>query len=426
MREGDNRWGWTAGVLLAVAAVRLLAATVLVPAWEAKTHRAPFPDHYPALARSLVEEGTLGFQGAGAPITTTRGPGFPAWLALPLLAGRGGDRVLAWWATLPGLLGAALAAWACMRFGARPLALASPAAAALAGLHPLPVFTSSRGMADEFCGVLGLAGLVAWRCAETSARGRWLWAGVSGLALGAAMLTRATALLFLVALGAVALLSRASWRRALLVACVALLPALVWSLRASRLEGRVVFVHSMAAYNFWLGEAQDRFGLPSDPGSIREHAVPLMVREAGVGAAEAERLWYTQSPEQTGELERKLGGAAGRRILHDPLGYGARVARGLIRFWISGTTRSTTLAYAAVVLPFLSLVLVGALHSRESPRDPLLSAVLLAAALHALFYAAVCPMARYSVAVYPACALLAARGLAVLYRSGSDSPPPPP
>ena len=87
----------------------------------------------------------------------------------------------------------------------------------------------------------------------------------------------------------------------------------------------------------------------------------------------------------------------------------SRLARGLVRFWIAGDTRSTTLAYAAVVLPFLALQ----------------RAALLATALHAVFYAAVCPMARYSVAVYPACALLAGRGLAVLYRSGSGSPPPP-
>jgi hypothetical protein len=310
-----------------------------------------------------------------------------------------------------------------VRFGARPLPpIVAPAAAALAGLHPLPLFTAARGMADEFCGVLGLAGLVAWRCAETSARRAWLWALASGLALGAAMLTRATALLFLMALLAVALLSRASWRRALLVACVALGPVLAWSLRSSRLEGRLVFVHSMAAYNFWLGEAQDRFGLAGDLGSLRARAIPLMAREAGVDPTEAGTLWFAQSPEQTARLETKLGDAAVRRIMRDPLGYAARVSRGLLRFWIAGDTRSTTLVYTAVAVPFLALLLLGARRAR----DPLLAAILLATALHALLYAAVCPMARYSVAVYPACALLAARGLAVLYPSGSGSTPAPP
>jgi hypothetical protein len=47
-------------------------------------------------------------------------------------------------------------------------------------------------------------------------------------------------------------------------------------------------------------------------------------------------------------------------------------------------------------------------------------ALVLAIALHALFYAAVCPMARYSVAVYPCAALLIGLGYS---RRGSVLPP---
>jgi hypothetical protein len=397
------------GVLLAAALVRLVASTIVVPAWERGGARAPFPDLYPTLAASLVDAHTLGYAPHGAAITTGRGPAFPAWLALPMLAGIRGDRAIAWWATVPGLLGGALAAWACLRLGLPPWLVAT--AAGLAALHPLPVFTSSRGMSDELCGVLGLSGVVTFFL-RRDALGTW----VSGLALGLALLTRATSVLFLAAVAASALIAGAPFRRVLAVSALALLPALAWSARSSALEGRLVFVHSLGAYNFWLGEAQDRFGFASH-GKARAAAHALMVAEGGLPREQGRTLWHAAlTPAETATLETTLGEAALARVRSHPVGYARRAIRGLGWFWIRADTWTTTWQYALVALPFLALALVGSFASGSALREPLLLALVLSVGLHAVVYAAVCPMARYSVVVYPCCAPLAAMGLRRILR----------
>ena len=194
------------------------------------------------------------------------------WARLPRVAGpsdagrrsrRWADRVLG---DLPGLAGAAIAAFAWFRF--RGPSLGAAVAAGLASLHPLPAFTSARAMSDEFCAALGFAGLLAWRCAESDSSRRWSWAVASGLALGGAILTRSSAVLFLLAIVAVALLARSVSRLLVVVVVLALVPSAAWSVRSSVLEGRPVFVHSLTAFNFWLGESQDRFGFAPDFGAV--------------------------------------------------------------------------------------------------------------------------------------------------------------
>jgi hypothetical protein len=103
----------------------------------------------------------------------------------------------------------------------------------------------------------------------------------------------------------------------------------------------------------------------------------------------------------------------------------ARVLGGLGWFWIRGEVRRIDATYARWRSLSCCWPLGGALPSRAGPPDPLFLALLLAVALHTACYAAVHPMARYSVAVYPCLAPLAARGLArLLYGPGRSAAAP--
>ena len=168
------------------------------------------------------------------------------------------------------------------------------------------MFNASRAMSDEFCGVLGLAGLVLWRVSSLSGDSprRRLWIAGAGCALGLATLVRATGILFLLALVIAALWTRAPAGRTLALAALALVPALAWSVRSSALEGRPVFVHSLGAYNFWMGEASARYGFAPDPGGGARRR--LLAAEGGLPPARARRVSGTsRSSPETARLETR-------------------------------------------------------------------------------------------------------------------------
>jgi hypothetical protein len=392
--------------LLVVAlslAARAAAGFVLVPAWEAQGI-APFPDRYPVLAASLLDRGELGYAPEGATPTTARGPGFPLWLAVGMALGGRAQGWIALWASLPGALAAGLVARLLLREAGPRAALLG---GLLAGLHPLAVFTSARGMSDEFVGALLLGAVAVVSRDGEGENGHSLRPALTaGALLAAAILARATAALALVAIVAAGLGKGRSKRALALLAAVALLPPLAWSVRSSLLEGRPVFVHSLAAYNWWCGEVLETRGLASRRGETSRAMVDTIVAKGEVERDPA-RFWYgTLAPRETASMERALAAAAVLRIREDPLAYAVRVARGTGWFWIRGETRGRTLQYAALVLPVLALAAVGAVRGRMG----LAAAIVL---LHVLAYAAVYPSARMAVQVWPLVAWMAGRGSAV-------------
>ena len=397
-------------VFLAGLLWRALLAFVAVPAWEARSGVASTPDAYPVLAASLVERGSFGYGDVGANPTTVRGPGFPLWLAASVLVGLDDRRWLAFWGGLPGILaGAWLAGWCTRRWGI----LAGAVAGAVAVMHPLPGLIASRAMGDDFYGALGLAACALCCASVDAAQGRrapWLAAG-AGAALALQMLARASGLLTLIV---VAL----SWQRlkgralpAALLFGIALAPPLLWSVRTSGLEGRAVFVHSLAAYNFWVGEGLHRFGPGDPPSGNYPRAVRFALDRAGPDFAD-DRFWYAGlEPRRAAELERRLSSAAVGRVTSDPAGYAGRVIKGVGSYWFGAQTRTRSLQYAALVLPVLLLAGFGVRRALQEPLGRMLLATLL---LHNLATAAMLPAARMSVQVYPALACLAAAGAATL------------
>jgi len=428
----SNRSGrtaaWLAGALAAGLAWRLLLALVVVPAWEAETGIAQSPDAYPSLARSLLEDGVLGYGSEGASPTTVRGPGFPAWLALGILAGGARSWWLGLWGGLPGVLAGAWVAALVAREHGAPAAVV---AWAVAVLHPLPSLIAARGMGDDFYAALGFGALALWVGAlrETRSPQRLGWTVACGLLLAVQMLSRASGILtLLVALGlaGAGLAARNSGpersshgiRRGRIATCallvaVALPLPLAWSLRSSRLEGRPVFVHSLGAYNFWIGEGFDRFGAGDPPSGNYPSIVRFALSQAGPGFDAARFTYRSLTPGRAAELDGKLAQAARDRIAADPVGYAARVARGVPAYWFRAQTSRRTLQYALVVAPVLLLAAIGV---SSAARSPLGLQLLAALALHNLAYAAVLPAARMSVQVYPALAFLAGAGVSRLAR----------
>ena len=404
-------------VLLAGLAVRAAAALALKPAWEAGVGVPPSPDSYPELARSLLENGSLGFAPPSAGVTTARGPGFPAWLAVGMLVVGSDLRWLALWASLPG---ACAAAWVAAAAAARLGRIGGLTAGLIAACHPLPVLVAGQLMSDDFFAATGWCGIAALCGAMGSNRRRWLWASTSGAMFAWHILTRANGILTLI--GAIAALAAArapEWgstarraRLAAVVATLALVPALGWSVRSSRLEGRPVFVHSMLWYNFWLGEAIDREGPTRSRGEGYRSRQTLIAEAAGMPELARSRFWWGElTPRRMAEMERRLAATALQRIADEPLSFAWRCARGLADYWFRAETVTRSWQYAAAAAPVVLLALVGAaIGWRPQEADPTARACLLVAAMQCIASAPIIPMARYSVQVYPELAYLAGRG----------------
>jgi len=234
----------------------------------------------------------------------------------------------------------------------------------------------------------------------------------AGLLLAVQMLARASGILTLfVAIGYMLWRGRGKFALGVVLAAVALVPPLAWSVRTSRLEDRPVFVHSLGAYNFWIGEGFDRFGTGNPPSGNYPDIVRFALAQAGPDF-EDERFWYAGlEPLRAAELDLRLAHAARRRIADDPAGYALRVVKGIPAYWVRATTTSRTLQYAVAVVPVLLLAGLGV---RRALGDPLGVQLLLVLAVHNVVYAAVFPAARMSVQVYPALAYLAGVGVAAL------------
>jgi hypothetical protein len=407
------------GFFFAGLAWRILFCLVLVPAWEASSRMAPSADAYDVLARSLLERHEFGYAPFGASPTTVRGPAFPVWLAAGMVVLGHGGRLLGLWGGLPGLAVGALIAWLAARsFGL----LAGVVAGAVALLHPLPSLNACRILSDDFYAALGCVSLVAWYLALRSGlrtRRGYRWALVAAILLGVHMLSRSTGLLtlFAVLVHGASLRWRPFRKYALLVTVALLLP-LLWSVRASRLEGRPVFVHSLLAYNFWVGEAFEVYGAGPPPAGNWGEILDYARARAGPAAPDPSGFWYgALDPHDLARFDSELGRAAIRHVAQDPLGYLGRVMRGLGRFWFQAQTARRSLQYLAAVLTMLFLACVGGYGVlRPGATDATLGKLfLLTIMLHNVAYAAVFPMARFSVQVYPEVAYLAGAGVAQLH-----------
>ena len=399
-------------LILAAVLIRLLVCFVLLPRWEESHGAGRFPDGYPYLAQSLLEEKTLGFgPWGGASPTTAKGPGFALWLAPGIAVGGMSPGWLGFWSGVPTLILAWFLGRAVLtRFGIVPAAIGVLALTC----HPVAVVLTSRVLPDELYGALGMGGCLALVSASGAAtsRSRLALAALSAALLGGHMLARSTGILTVFAILLAGFLIPERRVLALCVVFVALIPPLIWSVRSSRLEGRPVFVNSLAAYNFWVGEAFDRLGSGWTDKERWRATVDLLVEQGAIVEREREGFHYANlTPREVAAMETKLQAAAARLIEGQPLHYLGRCARGVWRFWIQSQSTRRTIQYALVVVPLLALAGIGAWGVwRDTPSDTLGILCLGVIALHNIAYAMILPMGRFSVEVYPHLAWLAAAG----------------
>lgn len=422
-RETHLLW---AGIVLAVL-WRLILAVWIVPAWERARNLQPFPDNYPGLARSLLERQEFGYgPGEGAERTTVRGPGFPLWLALGMLLGGGNGRWLGFWSAVPILIVAPLLAVRARRRYGR---LAAGCAFVFLAFHPLPGVLTARSMSDEFYAACGFGAIFLWARTVRSSGVRSAWAGgAAGALLAMTMLTRTCGSLFLLVLFALGLRIRP--RRTIPLAVmtiVALGPPLAWSVRTSRLEGRPVFVHSLAAYNFWTGEGSERFGYNWNSRKVWGRILALISSKGRVPRSQVKDFYYPDlEPAEVATMERGLGASAVKYVIGHPVRYGWRVIKGLYKFWVQAQSSRRTLEYCLLLLP-VALAMVPLLRPGSFPplaSDPMAAACALVVLTHMVSYAAFFAVARFGVQVYPAAAWLMAAGISgwIHRRAGRSAP----
>jgi hypothetical protein len=338
-----------------------------------------------------------------------RGPAFPAWLAAGLTISRARPWI-ALWSEIPGELAAIGVSLLLMRTHGSRAALWG---GLLVAANPLALFASARLLPDEFYGTVLIGGMAAWTQAFRDGD-RWtLWSIVSGVLLGVAALTRVTAV------GVLGLLIVMTWGRerrckqvCLVATLVAALPVGAWALRTTALAGTPTLIDSLPGYNFWLGEAADRNGFAASFAESKRRAHALMTAEAGTTeTADPSFRYMTLDPRQTRAFDAKLVSAARTRILHHPMSYALRFVKGLVWFWCRAETSTRTLHYALVSLPFLLLAFAGL---RVSWCDAQARTLAMVIALHVVVYAAICPMARYSVQLSPILGMLGGIGVSAM------------
>lgn len=268
-------WGAVLAVIVA-AALRLW--------WLGYAGPAPVSDFagYLRTAGSLVDSGFVGLDAPSA----WRLPAFPAYLALGLTVSRDGTS-LSLWTTALSVAQVALTYWlALLVFRRRSAAFA---AAMVAAIAPAFVMFAPVLASEHLLAVLLLATLVA---AMKTPRTRWLpTATVTGLLLGAAVLTRGEALAYLPAIALIVAVGvwkgsgtphQAAARRrrvartlgaVAVVAAATMLVVAPWVVRNERVVGSGAGLSTTGGFNFYLAHS------PGEYGWRRPLPLPLQVRD---------------------------------------------------------------------------------------------------------------------------------------------------
>jgi 4-amino-4-deoxy-L-arabinose transferase-like glycosyltransferase len=329
--------------------------------------------------------------------TIFRAPGYPAFLAV-IYKLAGFQQRLPWARLIQAILGALVAPLTAL-LGLR---LSGQRAAALAGMvvafYPILAFLPV-GLASEnlFIPLLMLSLLAM--TADRAARQPSI-AILSGLALGAATLTRGSLVLFL-PLAWLWLWRFRSPRHALLctLTCSALL--LPWAARNSRLAGRPAFVENTAGFNLYVG-----YHPQGDGTFFSQAAVELM----SILDDSQRDAWATQQAlgfirQHPGRIPRLL-----LRRLAALVGWEDRELRFFYSNNFFGPIPQPWLAilYAGLVIPWMVVALsapfgLAALHDREA-RGLILA--LVAATL--LAYLPILGSARFHLPLVPPLAVCAA------------------
>jgi arylsulfatase A-like enzyme/4-amino-4-deoxy-L-arabinose transferase-like glycosyltransferase len=259
-------------------------------------------------------------------------------------------------------------------------------------------------------------------------------AALAGLLLGLAALTRATLFYVLLVLPFwLAWAHRRAWRPALaagaLVALVATLVIVPWSLRNTRLHGGFVWIETNSSYNLWRGNGPDSFARRGDPALARYRPpfenvplAPVGSRAAGRLVAEAKRNLGKDRPTDL-EIVDYARSSAWEEIRAEPVRFLNRIPTRLFDMWNSTSflirhldlgaygdpppalVSVLRLASAGAYLALLALAAVGAWLERRRPETWL---ILLLVGLWSGVSAVSFGLTRFRLPLMPLLAILAA------------------
>jgi glycosyltransferase involved in cell wall biosynthesis len=332
----------------------MMVASAAAVVYLAVAGRSAAPEHvldgYDDLARNLLEGRGLSFD-AGP--TLTRGPVYPAWLAVELLVGGGG---LAAVRALEALVIVG-SCWFCYsatcRWASKSTALL---AAILVAFHPLFVYyTWKLGSEGLSTLIFAASGYAAARAISSAS---FLWSACFGVAAGIAVLTKASFAVLLPVFGAACAFSGLGSKRAAGRAGLAVLAAAAvispWVLRNREVAGTAAPLQTLAWWNFWYDFDYDR---DRRAGALGEGgARPLSFERFG---SSYRGHPYGLTAREDVEQERFLRGEALAWIARNPGAFAFKFARNVWQFWTEPGARGGPLLPAAR-LAELALAFVGA------------------------------------------------------------------
>lgn len=453
-RRARSRRARLAALLLVALAVRLLA---LAAVWDAE----PVHDEVTYVMRGLALLDGRGLEGSFQSWVRHPGhrledlpqypgslqaPGYPAFLAVTMAVG--GRSHLAGRVAQVGL-GVLVVFWVYLLarrwFGVREAELA----ALICALYPNLVAFSHLLWAETLYLALLLPALwLLSRRREVTTLPTVRESLLAGGLLGAAALTRGSAVTLAPLLVAWLLLAHASaWRAALGRSALLVLAAAIviapWTLRNHRVHDGFVLIDTNAAFNLWRGNTPLTFQTRGEPSTLHYDwpfdAIPL--RPVGDVAAshlvrDAIRETGTAQPSDL-EITRYARRSALRFIADDPVAFLARARLKLIDLWnptsflmrhfvvgaygpVSPALRQ--LASAAAVLSYLLVMALAAAGLWLARRHPAAWLVLAMAALTSAISAVAFGLTRFRLPLLPLLAIFAAH--AVVYGVARYRPTP--
>lgn len=446
-----------AAILFLALVVRLVA---LAAAWDAE----PVHDEETYVMRAEALLAGKGLQGSfqswvrheGRRLSdlpqyagSLQAPGYPAFLAAAMAVGGGGHRA---GRVLQVVVSVLVVFWVYLLarswFGVREAAVA----ALICALYPNLIAFSHLLWAETLYMALLLPAL--WLLSRGLAAAGVLPSRrqslVAGGLLGAAALTRGSAIALAPILVGWLVLAHADARRAALgrAALVLLAAAVViapWTLRNYRVHGGFVLIDTNGAYNLWRGNAPITFRDRGEPGPLYYEwpFESLPVRPVGrVGAAalvaSAVRNTGNAAPGDL-EIARYARRSAVRFIAEEPVAFLARARLKLLDLWnptsflmrhflvggygsVSPAVRH--LAGAAAVLSYLFLMALAVAGLVLARRRPVAWLVLLMAALTSGISALAFGLTRFRLPLIPLLAVFATHAAVWgvdRYRSASTS-----
>jgi 4-amino-4-deoxy-L-arabinose transferase-like glycosyltransferase len=311
--------------------------------------------------------------------------------------------------------------------------------ATVIALYPPAIINTSEQLSEPLGALVLALGVLAlaWAVRE----GRWWRWGLSGLALGAAVLVRADLLVapFLVALVVAVVLGRrlGNWRPGFaaggLLAAGALLILAPWTIYASARKHQLVPVTTGGGSALFVGTY-----LPGDGNTFnmkrelvaetrrREPQTRTIKNPLAIPAADVLDAVAKRNPRLSHDASLRKEGLANikRYVLHDPLGWAGLMVRKLDRMWTRyarggamHTSWEIRVLHILIVIASFAGLLYGLWRTRSLVLGAILAIIAWSTALHMLVVA----QGRYNLPLMPILVvggvagwLLARRGTAII------------